>query len=258
MSSTSTSALRSTRRVIHLSHPNLAFIKPRIQPTLKASARWVHNSPLAQRSNYSGFIAVALGITGVAISYSVWREPIFPTSVKHPLRQALRAEQRGEIESADTAFKLAYQAAMLEESKTDWLKRSGIGIRWGSMWEKLRELEKARKVYEKVYQDLRQAGHLTPPERMRAVAVAQRLAVLSSEEEEAYLTWSVEEVLRLTLPSKTSHDHSSIVMGELELPEWATGADVGPCLEALGDFYARKGQPQWAGNAIVPKRVYER
>lgn len=92
---------------------------------------------------------------------------------------------------------------------------------------------------------------LTNEERLRRAAVACKLAELCAnedgkEEEERWLVWAVEEVLRLAGVSAdgTSHSESastSVVLAELELPSWMRRADLGAPLAALGSVYAQKG-----------------
>ena len=72
-------------------------------------------------------------------------------------------------------------------------------------------------------------------------------------EEEKWLVWGVEEILRIVQDSQTksdvgvsekingSSDESRMVLAELELPGWVTTTDLGAPLEALGAFYARSG-----------------
>jgi len=65
-------------------------------------------------------------------------------------------------------------------------------------------------------------------------------------EEEKWLVWGVEEILRIVQDSQTKSDvgmldESRMVLAELELPGWVTTTDLGAPLEALGAFYARSG-----------------
>lgn len=97
---------------------------------------------------------------------------------------------------------------------------------------------------------------LSDEERLRRVALAYKLGQLSSEqdvdEEEKWLIWAVEEVLRLSQLGKRNADSDtktkshgylgSSVLDELELPTWMSKADVGAPLEALGTLYAKKGK----------------
>jgi len=72
------------------------------------------------------------------------------------------------------------------------------------------------------------------------------------EEEEKWLVWAVEEVLRLSRLGKQNansdtkekaHEHSaSSMLDELEPPTWISKTDIGAPLEALGALYAKKGR----------------
>ena len=70
---------------------------------------------------------------------------------------------------------------------------------------------------------------------------------LGEAEEEKWLTWSVEEVLKLAKAigsSKPGSDseENQLVLSDLELPKWASMTDIGAPLESLGAFYARTGK----------------
>ena len=97
---------------------------------------------------------------------------------------------------------------------------------------------------------------LTSEERLRRVAVACKLAELCAneegEEEEKWLVWAVEEVLRLAGVQTKNGDSvggtarsdnisTSVVLAELELPSWMRRVDLGAPLASLGSVYARKG-----------------
>ena len=97
---------------------------------------------------------------------------------------------------------------------------------------------------------------LTSEERLRRVAVACKLAELCAneegEEEEKWLVWAVEEVLRLAGvqtenggsvggTARSDSNSTSVVLAELELPSWMRRVDLGAPLAALGSVYARKG-----------------
>jgi hypothetical protein len=93
---------------------------------------------------------------------------------------------------------------------------------------------------------------LNDEERLRRVALAYKLGQLASEqdvdEEEKWLIWAVEEVLRLSglgkkdVNSDTNAKTQSSALDELELPTWMSKADLGAPLEALGALYAKKGR----------------
>lgn len=106
---------------------------------------------------------------------------------------------------------------------------------------------------------------LAPAERMRAIAVAYKLGELAHtlgrpEEEEKWLVWSVEALLRTVLhaipvskvegtgvsePPQPHDGHTDKVIVEvLGLPVWSTGHNIAAPFEALASFYARQGKAE--------------
>lgn len=68
------------------------------------------------------------------------------------------------------------------------------------------------------------------------------------EEEEKWLTWSVERLLRVVQDQQQASSagdgkdgKQEILLADLDLPGWVTKTNLGAPLEALGAFYARKG-----------------
>ena len=149
------------------------------------------------------------------------------------------------------------------------LKISGISIALGSLLEDEGRLNEAYQVYSESLQDVKEKGSL-PEERIRAVALAQRcgdLALIkevaqsifstapsledSSSLAEDHLRWSVEELLRLAVSEKdrteaVSNPESSLILADLNLPPWISGATLGASLEALGQLYASQGRSDYA------------
>lgn len=147
------------------------------------------------------------------------------------------------------------------------LKISGISIALGSFLEEQGNLVEAYKVYEQSLQDVKQSARV-PEERMRAVTLAQRCGDLAGIKEvaqsvsldrpnaatslaEEHLEWSVEELLRLAVSDverakATSKADSAIMLADLELPPWVSGATLGASLEALGQLYAKQGRSEYA------------
>lgn len=116
-------------------------------------------------------------------------------------------------------------------------------------------------------------------ERMRAVAIASKLGEMAetfqqpAAEEERLLVFAVEEMLRVVRSLQSAKDDSSplsllanlvsgenaatkteaaeqddekVVLADLNLPKWVTVTDVGAPIEALGAFYSRVGQIEYA------------
>jgi hypothetical protein len=96
--------------------------------------------------------------------------------------------------------------------------------------------------------------------RLRAVALASKLGEmaevfgLGDEVEEKWLSWAVEEVLRVVasssspnlsppLPTPIPRDAQTPgPLADLDLPQWIQKTDVGAPMEALGAFYAKTGR----------------
>jgi hypothetical protein len=134
------------------------------------------------------------------------------------------------------------------------LKLSGIAI---TLCEVLEQDNKSKEAYEgyiSALEHLRKNwSALTNEEKLRAVSLGQKLGEmadtyqLGEEAEERWLTWSVEEVLKLAQAigssrpgSKSEENH--LVLSDLELPKWVSVTDIGAPLETLGAFYARTGR----------------
>lgn len=91
---------------------------------------------------------------------------------------------------------------------------------------------------------------------MRGVAVACKLGEmanmyqLAEEEEERWLVWAVEELLRVVQDQRgetpvtrdTHGSGSESTLADLELPGWVSRTDLGAPIEALATFYARSGK----------------
>ncbi|EJD40204.1 hypothetical protein AURDEDRAFT_115974 [Auricularia subglabra TFB-10046 SS5] len=86
---------------------------------------------------------------------------------------------------------------------------------------------------------------LSPRERVRAVAIALRLAELARrpEDEERWGVRAVEDTLRILQDAAAASRPED---DGLELPAWVTRTDVTVPLERLGSFYAAHGQPEYA------------
>lgn len=149
------------------------------------------------------------------------------------------------------------------------LKISGISIALGSLLEEQGRLPEAFQVYADSLQRVKEKGTL-PEERMRAVALAQRCGDLAGIKEvkealtsatarmedstslaEDHLRWSVEELLRLAVSdhdrsSALSNPDSALILADLDLPPWISGATLGASLEALGQLYASQGRSEYA------------
>lgn len=96
---------------------------------------------------------------------------------------------------------------------------------------------------------------------MRAVSIAHKLGEMAEvyqqdpEEAEQWLTYAVEEVLRVVKDESNATKGKALsegepdgevgsMLAELDLPWWVRKIDVAAPLEALGRFYAREGKDE--------------
>ncbi len=147
------------------------------------------------------------------------------------------------------------------------LKTSGLAIILSGVLEDSHEMERAYRIYKEGFMqmfngptnveeslsiDLLKLFNVA--ERIRAVSIAYKLGELSQElqkslaEEEKWLVWSVEALLKTVLQGSPASSkiagsilNMSDLVGELELPSWAMLHDFAAPFDALGSFYARTG-----------------
>jgi hypothetical protein len=134
------------------------------------------------------------------------------------------------------------------------LKLSGIAITLCEVLEQDNRSKEAYEWYATALEHLRKNwSALTNEEKLRAISIGQKLGEmadtyqLGEAEEERWLTWSVEEVLKLaeaigSSKPRSNNEENHLVLSDLELPKWASVTDIGAPLESLGAFYARTGK----------------
>lgn len=168
-----------------------------------------------------------------------------------------------------------------------FIKITGIGIALAAIHEQGNELERAFQIYEDALWQLRSARLELPPstpdkrpdlgietfkvlssaEKMRSVALAYKLGEIAHkihkppEEEEKWLVWSVEAILRTVLdappvaaaevvhkvssgPTSNQGPNITALVEQLGLPAWTIEHDIAAPFEALGAFYAKVGRPR--------------
>jgi len=144
------------------------------------------------------------------------------------------------------------------------LKTSGLAIVLSDVLEDSHEMEGAYRIYKEGFMQMFNGSTkveespskdslqlLNVAERIRAISIAYKLGELSHElqkslaEEEKWLVWSVEALLKTVLQGSPAGSSSisdmSDLVGELGLPSWAMLHDFAAPFEALGSFYARRG-----------------
>lgn len=210
--------------------------------------------------------ATALGLYQFYKSFTLW-----PKELRDDLRAGIKARNHGDLNLSERYLTRAYQTALSMPpsilSPFPYLKLSGIA----AVLAEVSPERKAREVLEDVWNrggdplkgssaDDWTSYALADEERIRRVAVAYKLAELSHErdEDEKWLVWAVEEVLKLagagmqkrpvdTGDSTDAQSQSAqVILAELKLPPWMSKDDLGAPLAALGNVYARKGELEYA------------
>ncbi|KAH0835839.1 hypothetical protein J3R83DRAFT_9708 [Lanmaoa asiatica] len=219
--------------------------------------------------------ATVLGLYEIYTSFALW-----PPELRKDLRAGIRAKNQGDITLSERFLARAFQTALalpLSVLGSDpYLKLSGIAAILTEVAPERRAKEVLRSVWAKgdvsnfASSDFPgdsngsndwAAYTLTNEERLRRVAVACKLAELCTneeeEEEERWLVWAAEEVLRLAgvqtkngdsagSNARSDSTSASVVLADLELPSWMRRVDLGAPLAALGSVYARKGNVEYA------------
>lgn len=204
---------------------------------------------------------------------------IYPDSTTHPirskLRAAIRAESSSEYSRADSFFQQAYDLCLdlyknsgELNTQEGLIKLSGIAVRWGGMWEKKNELERALEVYDIGFQPIAHQIQSTNQGSSggggenyeivkRGAGLALKLGDLwtlvgstnpgvigeAQSEAERYYTWAVEELMRLSL----TEDQKEKVREQMENQEKGIQANPPPS-EATGkDNKDGTELPSWIG-----------
>ncbi|OSX60883.1 hypothetical protein POSPLADRAFT_1146055 [Postia placenta MAD-698-R-SB12] len=269
---------RQTTNLLRARTPAPRTSRHALCATLTQHRTLATSSPLAwARSNsristvFSLLIALGVASTayGVYEFYSAFT--MWPQEVRGDLRTGIKAKNQGDFERSERYLRRAYETALALPlsafASEPYLKLSGIAIALASVLEAAERAEPAYEVYTDALSRLRAAqaaapGTLSGPERMRAVALAMKLGEMAEayqlpvEEEERWLTWAVEELLRIV---RDEGQNRQLVVGdavqdagvpfmlaELDVPPWVTKTDMGAPLEALGRFYSREGNVEYA------------
>ncbi|CAA7266844.1 unnamed protein product [Cyclocybe aegerita] len=210
---------------------------------------------------------------------------LWPPEVRKDLRSGLLARRKGEFDVASQYLRRAWTKAIAIPldafGDQPLIKLTGIGIALASVLEEGQKKDEAYQAYEDTlrrlrfaYPDPSSSDHpdidlealevLNAAERMRAVALAYKLGELAHalqkhEKEEKWLTFSVEATLKNMLvtpplsgkvgnsqgPDDTTA-HAKVQFQDLGLPPWAMVHDLAAPFEALGSFYARHGNINYA------------
>ncbi|KAH9915762.1 hypothetical protein B0H21DRAFT_326380 [Amylocystis lapponica] len=210
-------------------------------------------------------IALGVGSTAYGLYEFYTAFTLWPEEVRADLRAGIKAKHQGELFTSERYLRRAWETALgLDPArfKADpLLKLSGIAIALAEVLEAEGKPQPAYDVYAAAHAALQAAPARSPAERMRGVALAARLGEMAEtyqqppEEEERWLTCAVEELLRVLRDQRAAEGlrvdgggaaDAPVVLAELELPSWVSRTDVGAPLEALGRFYSRQENVQYA------------
>lgn len=243
---------------------------PKVSPRTSSSGSGVTMKAGAMFAGLSA-LAVALTVYGVWDYFSAFR--VWPKELREPLRAAVKAQHAGKWERSAKNFRTALDIARTIDAsrlgENALLKTTGISIALASVLEEQNKWQEAALVYvdalDEVLQPQAQGPESRmerqPVERMRGVALAQKIGELAqrkdvlvpvmqegpttvtTEPSESYLAWSVEEMMRLVQVSAT---HGPVHLDDLHLPSWVGRQDLGASVEALGAFYAGRNLAEYA------------
>lgn len=128
---------------------------------------------------------------------------------------------------------------------------SGIAITLAGVLEETSKAADAYEIYRGAFERLESKHPSSASERWRLVAIAYKMGEMaasyefpnSDAEEEKWLTYAVNESLKLSAEGSTPGEAS--IFSKLELPGWSASGDeviglAGP-LQALGAHYSRRG-----------------
>ncbi|KAI0319235.1 hypothetical protein OF83DRAFT_1111472 [Amylostereum chailletii] len=214
-----------------------------------------------------GLSSTAYGLYDFYATFTMW-----PEEIRGDLRAGVKAKHQGDFALSERFLRRAYDTALtLDLDKfhpSPFLKISGIAVLLGEVLEANERPETAYETYSAAHTFLQKhRRELAGPERLRAVAIAHKLGEmadtyqLGNAEQERWLTWAVEEVLKIAKmadkksqkkrPANEGDDtegdaENRLVLAELELPKWVTAVDIGAPIESLGQFYAKTGKIEFA------------
>ncbi|EJF59734.1 hypothetical protein DICSQDRAFT_156086 [Dichomitus squalens LYAD-421 SS1] len=247
--------------------------------TVAASRRCYATNPasswLQSNSRISTVFGILMGVGIASTAYGLYQFyttfTTWPPEVRGDLRAGIKAKNQGDLELSERYIRRAWKTAQTLPisafTSEPYLKLSGIAVALAEVLEASNRPFDAYETYSIALAQLRAAQatkKLSGRERMRAVALAHKLGEVAEvyqrgpEETEEFLTFAVEEVLRVIKDGeagievegkgkeRAEEDEVGAMLAELELPWWVRKVDVAAPLEALGRFYAREGKPDYA------------
>ncbi|KAM5537624.1 hypothetical protein V8D89_008702 [Ganoderma adspersum] len=253
--------------------------RPIVHPVQTVSRRAYATSPvsswLQSNSRISTVFGILMGVGIASTSYGLYQFyntfTLWPPEVRADLRAGIKAKTQGDLDLSERYLRRALNTAqalpLSAFSDEPHLKLSGIAIALAEVLESSNRPSEAYETYSAALAQLRASqatGKLSDKERMRAVALAHKLGEMAemyqrgAEEAEEFLTFAVEEVLRIIKDGQVDLEiegkgkeraeggEVGTMLAELELPWWVSKVDVAAPLEALGRFYAQEGKSDYA------------
>ncbi|KAL7277232.1 hypothetical protein ACG7TL_009084 [Trametes sanguinea] len=233
--------------------------------TSAPSPGWLRSNPRVS-TLFSVLMAVGVASTAYGVYQFYTTFTMWPPEVRGDLRAGIKAKHQGDHDLSARYLQRAWDTAQtlpLAAFKSEpHLKLSGIAVILAEELEASNRPQEAYDIYSTALAQLRAAKNPSARERMRAVAIAHKLGEMAEiyqqgpEEEEQWLTFAVEEVLRVikdegVAPKQVKsaaepEGEDGTMLAELSLPWWVRKVDVAAPLEALGRFYAREGKNDYA------------
>ncbi|GBE83883.1 hypothetical protein SCP_0509400 [Sparassis crispa] len=211
-----------------------------------------------------GVVSTAYGLYEFYSAFTMW-----PEEVRADLRAGVKAKRQDNLSLSEKFFQRAWDTAqtlsLSHFGTSPYLKLSGIAISLAEVLEAHERPQPAWDAYVDAIEQftrLRKQGvPLSGPERMRAVAIASKLGEMAEtyqlplEDEEQWLSWAVSELMKILKEAQPERGADvggeepadvPLMLAELEMPPWVSKTTLGAPLEALGNFYARRGKVEYA------------
>ncbi|KAI0066840.1 hypothetical protein BV25DRAFT_1795961 [Artomyces pyxidatus] len=265
----------SSSRLLTSSRTTLAFARGskalRGQGALHGLSRAYSSGRVPKQGSSFRVSTVFYALVGVGLAATVYGVydfygllTMWPEEVRADLLPGIKAKHQGDLALSERYLKRAYDNALSLPidtfSPSPYLKISALAITLSEVMEANDRPKYAYEVYTSSITHFQSNwSALDERERLRAVAIAHKLGEmadtyqLGEEEEERWLTWAVEEALRIAKAAhaakgkgKEESNDETVVLAELDLPKWVSVADIGAPIEALGAFYARTGKLEYA------------
>ncbi|KAI0355963.1 hypothetical protein OH77DRAFT_1424247 [Trametes cingulata] len=236
------------------------------RPISTGPASWFRSSPRVS-TLFGVLMAVGVASTAYGVYQFYTTFTMWPPEVRGDLRAGIKAKHQGDLDLSARYLQRAWDTAqtlpLSAFSSEPHLKLSGIAVVFAEALEATNRPQEAYDVYKTALMQLRAAKGLSGRERMRAVAIAHKLGEMAEiyqqgpEETEQWLTFAVEEALRVVKDEAGGVKEKVVSVGEpegevgamlseLDLPWWVRKIDIAAPLEALGRFYAQEGKNDYA------------